>query len=127
MRPNPFQSPTLIPSLSVAVKSFSFSVRNLDFYITDDMSIELHCFELHCFSTIWHLLSINSTKTLVSPFVLSRLDYCNSFLSGCPKHLEKLQKVQNSASRLIFKAHEQDHVSLLLRTLHWLPIQARGI
>ena len=45
MRPSPFQSPNLIPSLSVAVKSFSFSVRNLDFYITDDMSIELHMYK----------------------------------------------------------------------------------
>ena len=39
--------------------------------------------------------------------------------------LEKLQHVQNSAARLVLKAHKQDHVSPLLRTLHWLPIQAR--
>ena len=72
------------------------------------------------------LLSVDSTKTLVSAFVLSRLDYCNLLLSGYPKHLlEKLQKVQNSAARLILKAHKRDHVSLPRRTLHWLPIQAR--
>ena len=66
------------------------------------------------------------TKTLVSAFVLSRHDYCNSLLSGCPKHLlEKLQKVQNSAARLVRKAHKRDNVSPLLRTLHWLPIPAR--
>ena len=64
-------------------------------------------------------------NTLVSAFVLSRLDYCNSILLGCSNHLlEKLQKVQNSAARLILKAHKRDHVSPLLRTLHWLPIQA---
>ena len=82
--------------------------------------------ELHCISTIRHLLSADSTKTLVSAFVLSRLDYCNSLLSGCPKHLlEKLQKVQNSAARLVLKAHKRDRVLPLLRILHWLPIQAR--
>ena len=89
------------------------------------MSVELHIknvcrstySKLCRISTIWHFLSVDSTKTLVSAFVLSRLDYCNLLLSGCPKHLlEKLQKV--------LKAHKWDHVSPLLRTLHWLPIQA---
>ena len=97
------------------------------------MSVELHtknvCWsaysELCRFSTVRHLLSVDSTKTLVSASVRSRLDYCNLLLSGCPKHLlEKLQNVQNSAARLVFEAHKRDHVSPLLRTLHWLPIQA---
>ena len=114
--------------------TFAPSARNLGFYIRDDMSVELHIknvcrstySKLCCISTIWHFLSVDSTKTLVSAFVLSRLDYCNLLLSGCPKHLlEKLQKVQNSAARLVLKAHKRDHVSPLLGTLHWLPIQAR--
>ena len=76
--------------------------------IRDNMSVELHInnvcrsaySELRCISTIRHLLSADSTKTPVSAFVPSRLDYCNSHLSDCPKHfLEKLQKVQNSAAR----------------------------
>ena len=47
-------------------------------------------------------------------------------LSGCPKHtIEKLQKAQNSAARLVLKAKKRDHVTPLLRTLHWLPSQAR--
>ena len=82
--------------------------------------------ELRRITTIRHLLSSDPTKTPVSAFVLSRLDYCNSFLSGCPNHLlEKLQQVRNSAARLVLKAHKRDHVSPLLSTLHWLPIQAR--
>ena len=99
------------------------------------MSVEMHIkdvcgtaySELCLISTIRHLLSAESTETLVSAFVLSGLDFCNSLLSGCPKHLlEKLQKVQNSAARLVLTAHKRDHVSPLLRTLHWLPIQARS-
>ena len=89
------------------------------------MSVELHTknvcrtaySELRRISTIRHLLSADSTKTLVSTYVLSRLDYCNSLLSGCPKHLfEKRQKIKNSAARLLPKAHKWDHVSSLLKT-----------
>ena len=126
--PSPFRSPNLLPSLSVAVKFLSSSVRNFGIYTST--CVELHIknvcqtlgySELRCISTIRHLLSVDCTKTLVR----SRLDYCNSLLSGWPKHLEKLQKVQNSAARLVLKAHKRDRVSPLLRTLHWLPIQAR--
>ena len=124
---------TIISACDCAI-SFSSPARNLGFYIKDDMSVELHTknicrsaySELRRVSTIRHLLSVDSTKTLVSAFVLSRLDHCNSLLSGCPRHpLEKLQKVKNSAARLVLKVHKRDHVSPLLRTLHWLPIQAR--
>ena len=53
-------------------------------------------FELRRISSIRHHLSTDATKTIVSAFVLSRLDYCNSLLFGCPQHLlNKLQKVQN--------------------------------
>ena len=66
--------------------SFSSSARNLGFHIRDDMSVELHLknvyrsaySELRRISTIRHLLSVDSTKTLVSAFVLSRLHYYNS-------------------------------------------------
>ena len=118
----------------MAVKSLTSSARNLGFFITDNMSLDLHMkntcwsayFELCHLSSIRHLFSVDSTKTLVSAFVLSRLDYCNSLLSGCPKHLlDKLQKVQNSAARLVLKARKRDHTLPLLKTLHWLPIQTR--
>ena len=39
--------------------------------------------------------------------------------------LEIHQKVQNSAARLIFQCHIQNHISPLLMSLHWLPINAR--
>ena len=67
----------------------------------------------------WH-------KTLVCSFVLSRLDYCNSVLAGSPQYLiDKLQRVQNNAARLVLRARRSDHVSPLLSSLHWLPITSR--
>ena len=38
--------------------------------------------------------------------------------------LERPQKVQNSAARQIFQCHKQNHISPLLMSLHWLPINA---
>ena len=77
-------------------------------------------------NSIRHYLSVQATKTLVSAFVLSRLDYCNSLLSRCPQYLlNRLQKVQNNAALFILKAPRTDHISSHLRTLNWLPIDAR--
>ena len=67
-----------------------------------------------------------SPKKLLCVFVLSRLDYCNSLLAGCPKYLlSKLQKVQNNAARLIFRTTRSAHVTPMLHSLHWLPIEQR--
>ena len=67
-----------------------------------------------------------SPKKLLCPFVLSRLDYCNSLLAGCPKYLlSKLPKVQNNAARLIFRTTRSAHITPMLHSLHWLPIEQR--
>ena len=73
-----------------------------------------------------HLLTTEATATLVSAFILSRLDYCNSLLSGCPRSLIlRLQKVQNNAARLILRISKREHISPHLASLHWLPIDYR--
>ena len=69
---------------------------------------------------------VEGTKTLVCALVLSKLDYCNSLLSGCPLNiLRRLQKVQSSETKLVFKLRRRDDVQPLLSGLHWLPVQAR--
>ena len=40
--------------------------------------------KIRCISFICQYLTVKATKTLVCAFVLSKLDYCNSLLSGCP-------------------------------------------
>ena len=39
--------------------------------------------------------------------------------------LDKLQKVQNAAARLVWKAKKSDHIHPILETLHWLPVTHR--
>ena len=57
---------------------------------------------------------------MLSALVLPKLDYCNSFFYSSPMYtLERLQKVQNSATRLIVQCRKQNHISLpLLMPLH---------
>ena len=82
--------------------------------------------EIRRISDIRYYLTTDATKTCVCAFVLSKLDYCNSLLSSCPNQLlNKLQKVQNSAARLVFKARKQEHMKPLLQKLHWLPVHLR--
>ena len=77
-------------------------------------------------SSICQYLTTEATKTLVSSYILSKLDYCNSLLAGCSdKDIKPLQQVQNSAARLIFKTRKSQHITPLLRKLHWLPVKQR--
>ena len=82
--------------------------------------------ELCWISAIHHYLSGDVTKKLLCVFVLLRLDYYNSLLAGCPKYLlSKLQKVQNSVARLIFRITRSAHVIPMIHSLHWLPTEQR--
>jgi len=48
--------------------------------------------------------------------------------TGLPRYeLDRLQAVQNAAARLISGARKFDHVTPLLREIHWLPVEQRTI
>ena len=82
--------------------------------------------ELRRISSLRHVLTDKATKALVTSLVLSRLDYCNSLLSGMPQQLiEKLQKVQNCSATVLFKTSKRTHASPLLTKLQWLPVAQR--
>ena len=67
-----------------------------------------------------------STSTLVHAFISSRIDYCNSVFIGISGPLlQRLQAIHNAAARLITGTRRSQHVTLILRQLHWLPIRQR--
>ena len=114
--------------------AFTKSARNLGVVLDSNLSMHEHMvslirtvnLELRRISAIRHLLSVQATQTLVSAFVLSRIDYCNSLLVHCPQSLlQRVQKLQNNAARLVLRVPKSDHITPHLRSLHWLPIEAR--
>ena len=71
-------------------------------------------------------LSKECTTNRIHAFISSCLDYCNSLLYGLPAYqIQKLQRVQNSAARLVFDESKFCHITPFLRVLHWLPVKYR--
>uniref|UniRef100_A0AAQ5ZSU8 Reverse transcriptase domain-containing protein n=1 Tax=Amphiprion ocellaris TaxID=80972 RepID=A0AAQ5ZSU8_AMPOC len=112
----------------------STTVRNLDVIFDQDMSFNSHIKQI-CRTSFFHLrnilkirniLSQSDAEKLVHAFVTSRLDYCNSLLSGCPNSsLKHLQLIQNAAARVLTGVSKRDHISPILVSLHWLPVKSR--
>ena len=83
-------------------------------------------FQLRKISSIRKYLSDHVTKQLVTSLILSKLDYCNSLLAGLPNDtLNRLQSIQNNAARLISRTRKTDHITPILKDLHWLPVKER--
>ena len=63
---------------------------------------------------------------MVNALLTSRLDYCKSLMHGTTQHnLDKLQRVQKSAARLIVGTSKFENIKKVLMDLHWLPVRAR--
>ena len=112
----------------------SNQVKNIgatfDSYMKMDKQIGKTCklawFQLHQVGKIRKYLSIDQTKNVLHALVTSKLDQNNSLLAGIPENqCNKLQRVQNAAAKIVYKAKKHDHVTCLLKDLHWLPIQQR--
>ena len=79
--------------------------------------------QLYSLRRIRKYLSHQATESLIHAFIFSHIDYCNGLLNGVSKHLiNKLQRIQNMAARLVHKLPKFSHVTPLLKDLHWLPV-----
>ena len=83
-------------------------------------------FHIRQISRIRKFLSQESVVKLVSCFFLSCLDYCYSLLTDLPtESINKFQNVQNCAARLVLGIRKREHITPVLKNLHWLPISQR--
>ena len=69
---------------------------------------------------------LNTTKVIAQALVCSRIDFNKSLYYGLPqKQIQRLQRIQNCAARLIFRKRKFDHITSCLIELYWLPVYAR--
>ena len=83
-------------------------------------------FELRRLSSIRRILTSTATATLVSAFVLSRINYCCLLLFGSTHDVTShLQRIQNYAARVILYLPMLSSITTHLKSLHWLPVKVR--
>ena len=115
---------------------FSSTVKNLGLTLDTNLNFDAHVNLIvsHCYKLlrdigrIRSLLSQKQAEALVHSVISSRLDYCNSVFYGINKGtLDKLQKLQNAAARLIARQKKRKSIRPFMRSLHWLRVEERII
>ncbi len=97
---------SLSSHVSSIVRSSSFHIRNI--------------------GKIRKYLTPHATEQIVHSFITSRLDMGNALLFGLPQdQIARLQRVQNSAARLVTLTKKSSHITPILYGLHWLPVGYR--
>ena len=121
-------------SIGGQIKHPCETVRNLGVMFDAPMTMEPHVtavarscrYYLRSISKIRNCLSQEACQSLISGLVFSRLDYCNALLSHASQScFTTLQRVQNSAARLITRTGLREHMTPVLQQLHWLPVRSR--
>ena len=114
---------------------FKQSVKNLGLTLDCYFNMNAHvsnvartCYlELRRLASIRRFLTSTATATLVSAFVLPRIDYCNSLLFGSTHDVTShLQRIQNYAARVILRLPMSSSITAHLRSLHWISVKVRS-
>ena len=114
---------------------FKQSVKILGFTLDCHLTMNAHVsniartyyFELRRLASIRRFLTSTATATLISAFVLSRIDYCNSLLFGSTHDVTShLQRIQNYAARVILRLPKLSSTTTHLKSLSWLHVKARS-
>ena len=114
--------PTSI-TIGKAPIAFKQSVKNLGFTLDCHLTMNAHVskiaricyFDLRRLASILRFLTSTATATLVSAYVLSRIDYCISLLFGSTHDVTShLQRIQNYAARVILRLPMSSSITIHL-------------
>ena len=122
-----FRSPLLnqnLSDLSVSVGDIQVSpsskVRDLGVVFDQYFTFHDHISDI-CKSTHFHLRVIGRIRNLLS------FDFCNSILYNPSNRFERLQRIQKQEARMLKRIPRRNHITPVLRKLHWLRIHDKII
>ena len=111
-------------------------VRDLGVQLDSHLTMKQHVnkvisigfYHLRRLKRVMRYLSTGLSQQLISAFIFSKIDYCNSLLAGLPKStMTSLQSLQHAAARVVLHLHPFSPIQPALRQLHWLPVERRVI
>jgi Reverse transcriptase (RNA-dependent DNA polymerase) len=103
----------------------------LGFSLTDDVIKWIRSFLTGRTQQVAHNGTLSTTQSVflglpqgsVLAPILYVYFYCNSLLYGIADGLlQKLQSIQNAAALLVTGSRQSEHITPVLRELHWLPV-----
>ena len=110
------------------------SARNLGVIFDSGLTMKKHItevcktsfYELRNIACIRRFLTMHAAKTVIQALVTTKLDINNSLYYGLPNaQLQRLQRIQNAAARIILRWRKFQHITPGLIELHWLPVSYR--
>ena len=110
------------------------TVKNLGLTLDCHLTMTAHVsniartcyFEVRPLASTCRFLMNTTTSTLVSAFVFSRIDYCDSLLFCSTIVTSHLQRLQNYAAQVILHLPKSSIITTHLKSLHWLPVKVRS-
>ena len=112
----------------------SDTVRNLGIILDSNLSMDRHIsavsraafMSLRNIGMVRNHINDHVAELLSHAYITSRLDMGNSALYKLNKsQLNRLQRLQNNAARVVTLSKKSVSISSLLKQLHWLPIEQR--
>ena len=130
------RTPSSLPAIVIGDARIDTADSARDLGVTLDRTLQMKdhirniarsaSFGIYKIGRIRRYLDQPTTERLVHAFVSTRLDCNNSLLCGLPfSHIAPLQRVQNSAARLVTLTNRYHHISPVLNNLHWLKVKDR--
>jgi hypothetical protein len=110
-------------------------VRNLGVVFDKTLSMEKHVnsvsrtchYHMRNIGRIRRYLTDDACRTIVESLVTSLLDVVNVLLPCLPSTIiSRLQRVQNTAARIIARIPRCEHITPVLKQVHWLPVEKRS-